>query len=56
MLPGPARGRMSNLKKPKRAKAPVIHGATFASRQEARGGKLMDAVKNVPLMPTPKKK
>ncbi len=45
---------MANDKKPKKAKPPVVHGAT--SRGTELGSKLSDPGKKTPLAPTKKKK
>jgi len=45
---------MSNDKKPKKAKPPVIHGAT--SREGGLASKLADASKKAPAAPAKKKK
>lgn len=48
---------MSNDKKPKKAKPPVVHGATAASRGTGLAGKLTEpAAKAAPLAPAKKKK
>jgi hypothetical protein len=51
---GPKRGLMANDKKPKKAKPPVVHGAT--SRGPELGGKLAEPLKKSPLAPGKKKK
>jgi len=51
---GPERGIMSNDKKPKKAKAPVVHGAT--SRGMEVGSKLVAPLKAAPAPPAKKKK
>jgi hypothetical protein len=45
---------MSNDKKPKKAKPPVVHGAT--SRGAELNGKLAEPLKKAPLAPAKKKK
>lgn len=57
----PANGRvrlsgdfMSNDKKPKKAKPPVVHGAT--SRSNDLAGRLAEPAKKAPLAPPKKKK
>jgi hypothetical protein len=45
---------MANDKKPKKAKPPVVHGAT--SRGMESGSKLAEPVKQAPLAPAKKKK
>jgi hypothetical protein len=45
---------MANDKKPKKAKPPVVHGAT--SRGAELTGKLAEPAKKSPLAPTKKKK
>jgi hypothetical protein len=45
---------MGNDKKPKKAKPPVVHGAT--SKGSGLAGSLGDAVKKAPLAPAKKKK
>ena len=45
---------MSNDKKPKKAKPPVVHGAT--SRSNDLAGKLTDLSKKTPQPPAKKKK
>jgi hypothetical protein len=54
--PGPPRGFMSNDKKPKKTKAKVVHGASFASRGNEVAANLITPVKKGPLAPSPKKK
>jgi len=51
---GPQRGIMSNDKKPKKAKPPVVHGAT--SRGMEVGSKLVAPLKTAPAPPAKKKK
>jgi len=51
--PNPKRGIVANDKKPKKAKAPVIHGAT--SRGAELSPRLTEPVKS-PLTPAKKKK
>ncbi|MDP2876127.1 MAG: hypothetical protein Q8O00_08090 [Holophaga sp.] len=45
---------MSNDKKPKKAKPPVVHGAT--SRGAELGSKLTESLKKAPAAPVKKKK
>jgi hypothetical protein len=45
---------MANDKKPKKAKPPVVHGAT--SRGSGLAGTLAESVKKAPLAPAKKKK
>jgi hypothetical protein len=52
--PGPQRGFMANDKKPKKAKPPVVHGAT--SRGTELSSKLAEPVKKSPLASAKKKK
>lgn len=47
---------MSNDKKPKKTKAKVVHGASFASRGNEVAANLITPVKKGPLAPSPKKK
>ena len=50
----PPRGYMANDKKPKKAKPPIVHGAT--SRGAELSGKLAEPAKKAPLAPAKKKK
>jgi hypothetical protein len=54
MKRGSQRGYMANDKKPKKAKPPVVHGAT--SRGTELGSKLTEPAKKGALTPAKKKK
>jgi hypothetical protein len=45
---------MANDKKPKKAKPPVVHGATFRGTEST--SKLIEPAKKAPLAPAKKKK
>jgi hypothetical protein len=47
---------MSNDKKSKKAKAPVVHGASYASRGNDLAANLLAPEKKSPLSPMKKKK